>query len=141
MATFPNCKTKLFFYCNGLFQLNIDSCIITGHDHFHDLIKRHNACNIQLAYHIVSKETNVLGTAICRDIKNMRHCIEHGTVTCNNSENNPVHPGCTRNHIKLFFSHLPKFPLTLCGAHDQSRTDEPLPYQGSALPTELHGLG
>ena len=25
------------------------------------------------------------------------------------------------------------------GAHDQNRTGEPLPYQGSALPTELHG--
>ena len=25
------------------------------------------------------------------------------------------------------------------GAHDRNRTDEPLPYQGSALPTELRG--
>jgi hypothetical protein len=29
---------------------------------------------------------------------------------------------------------------THCGAHDRNRTDEPLPYQGSALPTELRGL-
>jgi hypothetical protein len=28
----------------------------------------------------------------------------------------------------------------MCGAHDRNRTGEPLPYQGSALPTELHGL-
>ena len=26
------------------------------------------------------------------------------------------------------------------GAHDRARTGEPLPYQGSALPTELRGL-
>ncbi len=26
------------------------------------------------------------------------------------------------------------------GAHDRDRTGEPLPYQGSALPTELRGL-
>ena len=30
--------------------------------------------------------------------------------------------------------------LSQFGAHDQNRTGEPLPYQGSALPTELHGL-
>ena len=29
--------------------------------------------------------------------------------------------------------------LTVNGAHDRNRTDEPLPYQGSALPTELRG--
>ena len=28
----------------------------------------------------------------------------------------------------------------LNGAHDRDRTGEPLPYQGSALPTELRGL-
>ena len=32
------------------------------------------------------------------------------------------------------------FFLYLDGAHDRSRTGEPLPYQGSALPTELRGL-
>jgi hypothetical protein len=70
----------------------------------------------------------------------MHPCIENSIVICTNSENSPVYPGRTRNHIKFFFSHLPKFPLPFCGAHDQSRTGEPLPYQGSALPTELHGL-
>ncbi len=38
-------------------------------------------------------------------------------------------------------------PVTSClavsfiygGAHDRNRTGEPLPYQGSALPTELRG--
>ena len=29
--------------------------------------------------------------------------------------------------------------LLFCGAHDRDRTGEPLPYQGSALPTELRG--
>ncbi len=28
----------------------------------------------------------------------------------------------------------------LNGAHERNRTVEPLPYQGSALPTELRGL-
>ena len=30
-------------------------------------------------------------------------------------------------------------PVIYNGAHDRNRTDEPLPYQGSALPTELRG--
>ena len=29
--------------------------------------------------------------------------------------------------------------LLYTGAHDRNRTGEPLPYQGSALPTELRG--
>src|SRR3972149_5244780 len=29
---------------------------------------------------------------------------------------------------------------SVCGAHDRDRTGEPLPYKGSALPTELRGL-
>ena len=34
--------------------------------------------------------------------------------------------------------HIPNRVFTN-GAHDRNRTDEPLPYQGSALPTELRG--
>ena len=43
-------------------------------------------------------------------------------------------------------SHMPKqlishrkIDSSYNGAHDQNRTGEPLPYQGSALPTELRG--
>jgi hypothetical protein len=47
------------------------------------------------------------------------------------------------NHSSLYASfrlHDPSLDLDLLyGAHDRSRTDEPLPYQGSALPTELRG--
>ncbi len=50
----------------------------------------------------------------------------------------------TLKYNTLHFSHFIYIPLEVAGvyhgAHDRNRTGEPLPYQGSALPTELRGL-
>ena len=40
---------------------------------------------------------------------------------------------------KFLLSHLLNSSCRFSGAHDRNRTGEPLPYQGSALPTELRG--
>ena len=44
-------------------------------------------------------------------------------------------------NFRLYFMPLTVVALFLpiYGAHDRDRTGEPLPYQGSALPTELRG--